>query len=39
MVKRGFSEGKVMKNKSDLPSEGDCSNAKVIEEYYFVILN
>ena len=39
MVKRGFSEGKVIKSESDLPSERDCSNAKVIEEYYFVILN
>jgi len=28
-----------MKNESCLPSEGDCNNAKVIEKYYFPILN
>ncbi|EIW91240.1 hypothetical protein HMPREF1321_1225 [Capnocytophaga sp. oral taxon 412 str. F0487] len=38
-MKRGFGERKVMKNEIDLLSGRDCSNAKVIEEYYFVILN
>jgi hypothetical protein len=38
-MKRGFGERKVIKNESDLLSGGDCSNAKVIEKYYLVILN
>ena len=38
-MKRGLGERKVMKNEIYLPSEGDCNNAKVIEKYYFIILN